>query len=372
MSVNFSETEEIFPPGEEPQDSEKMPGCVEESVESVGGAAVCEALQAQAGVADQSQDTVELEDVQMEECKVDPIGREELPLSEEEQKLREELDGKSTQVELSLEESMTKDVQERAKELLEAWSSLQEMFKIPKKERQAERRKHESEADRGSYHRDHRDRDDFRYHQDHPPYHHQQQQHHRRLSSNTQLPRYQSYQEPREKYNDNSRDFRENYTANPRINRKGLRLDDRTGRLCKSNLNREDRRMLFQAKVEEEKRQKMLRQAITANHNQCCQLLNLQSNVTPMLPKYPEFYFSGGKWVPMPPAPLPIDPSWTPPLMAALPPEAFRPDDPPLPNPRSVYPPGCCPDPPQENVIIMEQSETVADICAYYDKARPI
>ena len=36
MSVNFSETEEIFPPGEEPQDSEKMPGCVEESVESVG------------------------------------------------------------------------------------------------------------------------------------------------------------------------------------------------------------------------------------------------------------------------------------------------------------------------------------------------
>ena len=45
----------------------KMPGCVEESVGAV--------LQAQAGVADQQQETAELEDVSMEEVRVKPVAR---------------------------------------------------------------------------------------------------------------------------------------------------------------------------------------------------------------------------------------------------------------------------------------------------------
>ena len=80
---------ELFPPGEEPEEEEdnKMPGCVEESVGAV--------LQAQAGVADQQQETAELEDVSMEEVRVKPVAREELPLSEEEEKIREDMDGKN-------------------------------------------------------------------------------------------------------------------------------------------------------------------------------------------------------------------------------------------------------------------------------------
>ena len=40
-------------------------------------------------------------------------------------------------------------VKEKALELLESWSLLKEVFKIPKKERQAERIKHERAADLG-------------------------------------------------------------------------------------------------------------------------------------------------------------------------------------------------------------------------------
>merc|ERR1711952_611088 len=54
--------------------------------------------------------------------------------------------------------------------------------------------------------------------------------------------------------------------------------------------------------------------------------------------------------------------------MAALPPQAFKPGDPPLPNPRSIYPPGCCPEPEPEPETSLDQSETEADICSFYDK----
>ena len=351
---------ELFPPGEEPEEDEdnKMPGCVEESVGAV--------LQAQAGVADQQQETAELEDVSMEEVRVKPVAREELPLSEEEEKIREDMDGKNTQVELTDEEQMVRDIQERARDLMEAWSCLQEMFKIPKKERQAERREHEREADRsdrGSYSRD--ESQNYNNHQENS------QRDNRRLSTNSQYPNYKSYNDSvsRDKYQENTREtyggpVRGGFTGN----RRNLRLDDRTGRLCKGNLYRGDRRMLFQAKVEEENRQKVLRHAVSARHEQCCLLLGMKPQMTPMLPKYPEFYLAGGKWVPMPPPPLPIDPSWTTPMMAALPPEAFSPDDPPLPNPRSIYPPGCYPEPTETSTINLDQSVTEKEICAYYDK----
>ena len=319
-----------------------MPSCVQTSVGEV--------LAAQAGVADQVQDTLELEDVSMEDVTVKPVGREELPLTEEEERMRDDQSKRVETEEVSLEEQMVADIQGRAGDLLEAWSGLQEMFKIPKKERQAVRREHEREADRDreSHSRDREEREP------------------RRLSTSSSSRHQPSYKSERYPDTRERSDHREVVVA--RGNRKNLRLDDRTGRLHRANLHRDDRRMLFQAKVEEEKRQRQMREAIYIRHDQCCRLLGMIPAVTPMLPKYPEFYLLNGKWVPMPAPPQPIDPSWTPPMMAALPPDAFKPSDPPLPNPRSVYPPGCYPEPPPEALVTLEQSETEADICLYYDK----
>ena len=325
-----------------------MPGCVDTRVDEVR-----EVLAAQAGVADQRQDTAELEDVSMEECRVEPVPREQRPLTEEEERLR--AGAGAEEEEASLEQQMVRDIQARARDLLEAWAGLQEMFRIPKKERQAARREHERDADR-----DHRD----------DAGHHQEREPGRRLSTSgpaagpaqRQYPSYKSYHE-------GGRDaglVRGGFVRPG--SRRNLRLDDRTGRLCKANLYKNDKRMLFQAKVEEERRQKVARDAIFARHDQCCRLLGLSPAHTPMLPRYPEFYLLSGKWVPMPPPPHPIDPSWTAPGMAALPPQAFKPGDPPLPNPRSIYPPGCCPEPEPEPETSLDQSETEADICSFYDK----
>ena len=51
--------------------------------------------------------------------------------------------------ELTEEDQLVAQVKEKALELLEGWSLLKEVFKIPKKERQAERIKHERAADLG-------------------------------------------------------------------------------------------------------------------------------------------------------------------------------------------------------------------------------
>ena len=295
-------------------------------------------LKAQAEVGEEKQDSLELDSEKMEDG-VAPVSREELPLTEAEEKMVEDVSGEAKQAVASPEQMMIMEIQARALELLTAWAGLQEMFRIPKKERQAERREHEREADR------------------------REEAGTRRLSSG-----YRSYQESHASHGV----MRGGYTAPaPAVtgNRRNLRLDDRTGRLSRSNLHRDDRRMLFQAKVEEEARQKVLRNAVSARHEQCCKLLSLDPTSTPLLPKYPEFYLSAGKWIPMPPPPHSIDPAWTTPMMAALPPEAFRPGDPQLPNPRSIYPPGCCPEPPAETIPqALNTSETEAEICAYYDK----
>ena len=299
-------------------------------------------MKAQAGVAAAQQDSLEVEEEKMEEGGVAALAREELPLTEAEEKMRGEMAGEATQAELSPEQKMVQEIQARAGELLAAWAGLQEMFRIPKKERQAERREHEREADRETSHRE-REREEVGGA--------------RRLSSH-----YRSYQEA-------GRGGGGHTTASLSSgNRRNLRLDDRTGRLSRSNLHRDDRRMLFQAKVEEEQRQKVMRTAVSARHDQCCKLLSLDPANTPLLPKYPEFYLSAGKWIPMPPPPLSVDPAWTTPKMAALPPEAFKSGDPPLPNPRFVYPPGCCPEPAETLQQTLKTSESEAEICAYYDK----
>merc|ERR1719460_1572720 len=118
--------------------------------------------------------------------------------------------------EISLEEQMVADIQGRAGDLLEAWSGLQEMFKIPKKERQAVRREHEREADRDreSHSRDREEREP------------------RRLSTSSSTRHQPSYKSERYPDTRERPDHREN-----RGNRKNLRLDDRTGRLHRGNLH---------------------------------------------------------------------------------------------------------------------------------------
>ena len=111
-------------------------------------------LKAQAGVAAEQQDSLEVESEKMEEEGVAALAREQLPLTEAEEKMRGEMSGEATQAELSAEQKMIQEIQARAGELLAAWSGLQEMFRIPKKERQAVRREHEREADRETSHRE--------------------------------------------------------------------------------------------------------------------------------------------------------------------------------------------------------------------------
>lgn len=47
------------------------------------------------------------------------------------------------------EEQLVQQIQEKAQELLDSWAGLQEVFRIPKKQRQEERIKHERAADLG-------------------------------------------------------------------------------------------------------------------------------------------------------------------------------------------------------------------------------
>ena len=62
---------------------------------------------------------------------------------------QEEKAGEEVVPELTEEDQLVAQVKEKALELLESWSLLKEVFKIPKKERQAERIKHERAADLG-------------------------------------------------------------------------------------------------------------------------------------------------------------------------------------------------------------------------------
>lgn len=156
--------------------------------------------------------------------------------------------------------------------------------------------------------------------------------------------------------------------------RKNLRIDDQTGRLNLQHLNKEDRRMLFAAKIAEEERVLKCKKAVNEAHSQACQLLCLDPRTTPMFKKYPEFYFdsASNQWIPMPPLSMPLlQPDLDPPNMAVLPAEAFHPDDEPGVNPLDIYPPGICNieyEPPQPVAAPQVNVETFEDICAYYDE----
>jgi len=352
------------------------------------GENVAEALAAQADVV--QEDSAEV-DSEVLGGGVEPVGREEVPATEEEIREAKEIEGKVT------------EIQRRAKELLKVWALLQEVFKIPKKERHKMRVEHEREADRsghGEYRRlvgmvsnlaqlgrlqEERERMDLRIGR--PAQQHQRYSGDPRGFSDSRPPQrgergYSGYGGRAQNSGPAARSHLPGY-SNDRSRlgmagapltreRRNLRLDDQTGRLMLPHLNKEDRRMLFAAKIAEEERQKKSREALTAMHSQACRLLCLDPAVTPMFKKYPEFYFdsTSNQWIAMPPM-APTAPDWEPPLMARLPPEAYRPDDEPLPNPLDIYPPGICPiepEPPQPVITPQVNVETFEDICAYYEE----
>ena len=310
------------------------------------------------------------------------------------------------------ESELEAQVREKALELLEAWAALQEVFRIPKRERQAERIKHERAADLGwpvvPAAEERAARPDPARCGDLAAL----QQQARAFAAlqladkqgggaasapstpSPQVDRFPRREEGErgggasrglsynraDAYHSPGGALRGGYQGGrgrPEgggggVERRNLRLDDRTGRLAREHLHRDDRRQLFQAKVEEEQRQKVLRAALAARHTQCCRLLGLPAADTPLLPHYPDFYLAGGRWTPMPAAPHPEADSWSPPGMASsLPPEAHRPGDPPAADPRLVYPPGVCPEeppppsppPPGEP----EERGTFEAVCQYYD-----
>ena len=71
------------------------------------------------------------------------------PIVEVKDEDQEEKAGEGAVPELTEEDRLVAQIKEKALELLESWSLLKEVFKIPKKERQAERIKHERAADLG-------------------------------------------------------------------------------------------------------------------------------------------------------------------------------------------------------------------------------
>lgn len=308
---------------------------------------------------------------EMGDVRVEPVPREEVALSEEEEKERQEVMGK------------VEEIRSRARHLLAVWVQLQEMFKIPKRERHKIRVEHEREADRQDCHSDRLTalqqaamryaeanrsgsvsdvggRPVYRGGRPHP---------------DNRLP-------PEGRYHQGGggggADIRPNGIINspaspatiPR-ERRNLRLDDKSGSLNKIGLPREARRMHFEAKIQEEERQKLMRSAIAARHTQCCRLLGMNPATTPLLPQYPQQYeVAPGRWVAMPPHPATPDTDWNPPRMAWLPLAAYRPDDPKPVNPRDVYPAGICPPeppPPPKVIKVPGAVSTVEEVTEYYE-----
>ncbi len=257
-------------------------------------------------------------------------------------------------------------VQAKAKSLLEGWSSLKDVFKIPKKELGKMRAEHEREADRAAMTR-------FRYPgRDGGNYsgastglvgsfagitvptmgtgggNGSVSHHHSTTTANSsfggaQIPKpfHSSYER--------SRPARPESPTTSKRERRVSRFDDQSGLLHKSNINlsREHRRQLFmlKASVEEEERRK--RNLLLQQHVNKCAYLRLEPNLTPLFPQHPEYYFDDmtGQWTPMPEPNPKVDmgDKWEFPRMAALPLEAFKEGDPPPPDPAFFYPPGVVP-----------------------------
>ena len=78
-------------------------------------------------------------------------------------------------------------------------------------------------------------------------------------------------------------------------------------------------------------------------HENKCYYLKMDPAVTPMFPQVPAYYYDPtvGTWYQMPDLGTPqVEVTWGYAGMACLPPHAYREDDPELPRPENIYPPG--------------------------------
>jgi len=290
--------------------------------------------------------------------------------------------------------SQVAKVQQKAKELLKRWSLLQEVFKIPKKERHKLRVEHEREVDR--YYNQNRGHTNAKLQSS-------------RYSSQDILTRHNNIPRPEKPVfttpershqisvviNQTPDQRKDVDIAGPRTGsghknrydkflydrsrqstvivpreRKNLRLDDKEGKLHCTGLSRDQRRTMFEAKVKEEARQKSLRLAINSRHAHYCRYLYLKPEVTPLFDKYPEYFLVGDRWVDIPKV-AELEENFVVPSMAWLPDEAYRASDPKAVNARDIYPPGVCPPepPPAPRIIRVPGKEaTEWDVMMYYEE----
>jgi histone-lysine N-methyltransferase SETD2 len=261
-------------------------------------------------------------------------------------------------------------VKKKAAELLEAWRSLKDVFKIPKKEMSKLRAEHEREVDRnearfrasqaalnrrtvnGGINGDVAQQEVFKRRQDVlPPSGHFSSYRREagggvRSDSPPGFPPGAGMPPPPQR---------------PRISR----LDDKSGLLHQDiqPLSREHRRQLFMSKAETEEMERHRRTLLQQQHENKCYYLRLDAAITPMFQEYPEFYFEPvtNQWLPMPEPYPPVDVTWGYPKMALLPPHAFKEGDPIL-DPAYFYPPGVVPvsylyePPPHEEVAGRHQA----------------
>jgi len=253
-------------------------------------------------------------------------------------------------VECSSSQNLNNELQKNARTLIESWASLKENYRIPKRRRQAVRKEHEREANNNL-----NGWDGVKF-ENTPEARLAMLQANTRVFACMQNTSGNSNevkqvaeveeeeirflcQESIKKDARGNRKDKECNTSQLSKDRWNLRLDDKSGKLSSSSLTRDERRILFKAKVEEETRQKHLRASLASRHFQCCSLLGLDPLVTMMMDSYPKFYLSAGEWVPMPPPPLHIDNSWVAPKMADFPPLSYPRNKTRVRNVCSLYPP---------------------------------
>ncbi|XP_075214845.1 SET domain containing 2 [Lycorma delicatula] len=177
--------------------------------------------------------------------------------------------------------------------LLAEWSSLKEVFRIPKKERIEQMKEHEREADRGYKERS-RDSDKRDRHYDRWD----------RYSSDYDR-RDRERERDRDRYRERDRDRdRKRSRESPDHERSSKRVDDKDKNGSSQRLSKNERRQLFMMKVEEEERQKKQQEEMWQQHQEQCLALGMDPNNTAAFnPQtgYPCFFDSTTQtWQPYP------------------------------------------------------------------------
>lgn len=321
MMVDGEETEPRSKSDQEAFDALIVKQKVEEMVETI-----CQ----QSGQNTIPQDTVEA----MDESSANDID----PVKKPEAESKPSLEQNSIEVEdFEACARLVKSIQNKARALLDDWECLKEMFKIPKKELNKLRAKHEEEADQAA----------AKY-QPSTQVKASPSSVNSRTSAGVAFPR-----DPRSKPTPSFSSYERPHriqavrpeSPTRREQSRISRFDDQSGLLhlhsSEYNLSREHRRQLFRLRAETETREKERRVLLQKQHENKCYYLRLNAALTPMFPQYPEYFLDHtGQWAAMPPPYPEVEVTWGYATMAHLPLEAFSDRDPPLPNPSYYYPPG--------------------------------